>query len=140
VKLLETMSVQLSYPDYNKPFVWGNDTSLFATGSWLCNLGPAGELTLVAINDKLLTGEEIEESPSCHGGRRCLDQREGLPPPAAAEHQKYTPPGGLHVPTIYPRSSPALSLLWPCCWHHCPWSVLHTGLGRCSYIDNLKYI
>jgi hypothetical protein len=63
VKLLAILSVQLSYPDYNKPFVWGNDTSLFATGGWLSNLEPDGELTLVAINDKILTGEERRRAP-----------------------------------------------------------------------------
>jgi hypothetical protein len=50
--------MQLSYPDYSKPFVWGNYTSLFATGGWLSNLELNGELALVAINYKVLMGEE----------------------------------------------------------------------------------
>jgi hypothetical protein len=65
--------VQLSYPDYIKPFLWGNNTSLFATGAWLYNLNPAGELTLVAINDKVLMEEE---SPCGQVGSGGLDQRE----------------------------------------------------------------
>ena len=63
VKLLAILSVQLSHPDYDVPFVWGNDTLLFATGGWVANVDKTGELTLVAVNNKVLTGEERRKAP-----------------------------------------------------------------------------
>ena len=53
------LNIQLRYPDYNKPFVFCNDTSLFVTGVWLSKLD--SDIRMVAIVTSCSKGSRTQE-------------------------------------------------------------------------------